>query len=449
MSDVKAQSRQLIERAAHEHKLLGAAIRQYAHTTHDRLWRIDDPSDDTPADLIAQTDVLFVGPNRCAAKSLALPDLFNQLRWGGQVVAVGTRQEDIDSMAGLFGPHSGFRVEQAATPIHAPVMGMRLPGISSSGFALIARKTRLTPPGQDTNRYTYEIELAPAPVPSALETQVVRKTVPSAEAIFSRLSRRLPDTDRDTLIRRANFLAHQALPMFLTREAATLRQLQETLPEALKDRVPRLVDMQLDDSGQAASIDMHWLRPGTGSISHLDFAHEAATIVHAIHESSGIVHLDLRLDNFVISHDGVCLVDFGNALSLGENLENKPLLQILINEVLKNSATRRDLKQLLTGKKINHVAFEQAIANPGIHTDVFYLALQISRSKYTNELADLIKANEPSDASKRLASLADSFLKPRNAKHAQWKTSRDLLRGVKRLHQRYGEHASDHVALAA
>jgi len=209
------------------------------------------------------------------------------------------------------------------------------------------------------------------------------------------------------------------------------------------------MDMRLDSSGQAESIDMYWLRPGTGSISHLDFAHEAATIVQAIHESSGVIHLDLRLDNFVISHDGVCLVDFGNALRLDENLENKPLLQNLINEVLKNSATRRDLKQLLSSKKINSVAFEQAIANPGVHTDVFYLALQISRSKYTNELADLIKANEPCDASKRLTSLADSFLRPRNAKHAQWKTSRDLLRGVKRLHQRYGKHASDHVALAA
>ncbi|MFW6335875.1 MAG: hypothetical protein ACOC3G_01940, partial [Phycisphaeraceae bacterium] len=251
------------------------------------------------------SDLLFAGPGEPR-----LPDeVFPKLRWGGKFVYVSPNEKRVHQLAERFDGKRGFLLEKRVTPLWAPAFGLRLPGLAVRGYTFVARKIALIQPGDLTDRFTYHVRLEPdADQP---EGCLVVKSVPDKDDVVYRLKRKYPEIDEQDLVKRAHKLVDHVFPVFLTREAAILKLLQRDLPEPLRCRVPQCLETKKDELGFVRELRMNWLRVGGGPISQLDFAEQAAELLTALHERAKIMHLDLRLDNFVITPDGVGFVDFG------------------------------------------------------------------------------------------------------------------------------------------
>ena len=80
-------------------------------------------------------------------------------------------------------------------------------------------------------------------------------------------------------------------------------------------RVPTVVHADYHDydgTPLVQTLYLKWLRNSRATpLSQLEFACQSADLLSAIHDRAGIIHLDLRLDNFVITENGVGFVDFG------------------------------------------------------------------------------------------------------------------------------------------
>ena len=109
-----------------------------------------------------------------------------------------------------------------------------------------------------------------------------------------------------------------------------LKILERDLPKEFRDRVPRVLDLEQDGRGYVHRMWMTWLRQGsTAPLSQLEFSRQAAELLNVVHDTVGIIHLDLRLDNFVITPQGVCFVDFGSAVRVSENIHGNPMLSTI------------------------------------------------------------------------------------------------------------------------
>ena len=88
--------------------------------------------------------------------------------------------------------------------------------------------------------------------------------------------------------------------------------------------------------------------PGGKPLSQLEFARQAADLLRVMHDKAGVIHLDLRLDNVVITDKGVGFVDFGSAVREGENIKGNPLLSTIFDELMRTSQIQRMLEKMTT-----------------------------------------------------------------------------------------------------
>lgn len=367
-----------------------------------------------------------------------LPDeAFARLRWGGVFLYVGTNEKSVQNLAESYDAKRGFILEQPVTKIHANVMGMRLPGLTPTGFAFLARKTQLIQPGDFTERFTYHVELTPcAKTPNSPDGYVVTKRVPTYDDVVTRLRHKFPDVEVSDLQTRARKLVDHVFPTFLTREAAMLGILQDKLEPRFRSHVPKPLGIQKDKRGFVRTLHMKWMRLGGGPISQLDFAIQSAELLTAIHEQANIMHLDLRMDNMVITPDGVGFVDFGSACKIGEQVSRSPMLGELFNEMMRTSQIQRMLGKMIERGHVTNNAIAEVYGKTDKTVDAFYLAVQIAKPHANPELKQMIKYDYDSPSAKALSALTAAVLRPKNKEMAQYKSARDLLRGIRRIERR-------------
>lgn len=387
-----------------------------------RTWaRSSDPKQAEPVDL------LLAGPGEPR-----LPDeVFHKLRWGGLFVCVGASESKVARLAAEFDGQRGFVLERKPSDFWIAPMGLRIPGIATRGHFFAARKTHLVQPGEFTERFTYSVELAPDA--TAPEGYVVSKRVPTLEEMVHKLRSKFPQAEPSDLEKRARKLVDHVFPTFLTREAAILKILQRELPDPFRSRVPRPLHIEQDERGLVRHLKMSWLRVGGQSLRQLDFARQAAELLYILHEKGRVMHLDLRMDNMVISDGRVCFVDFGSAVRIGENIKQSPMLDTLFSEMMRTSHIQRMLgKMLETGECTNETM-------RGVHgkvdktVDAFYLAVQIAKPDTHPELKHLIRFDPESDDARMLRALTAAILRPKTPGKEQYRSVADILRGVKRI----------------
>lgn len=376
------------------------------------------------------SDLLFAGPGEPR-----LPDeVFPKLRWGGTFVYVSPNEKRVYQLADRFDAKRGFVLEKPVTPLWANTFRLRLPGLAVRGYSFAARKVELLQPGDVTDRFTYHVRLEPdGGQPHGC---AVVKRVPDMDDVVYRLERKYPRLDDKDLVKRAHKLVDHVFPVFLTREAAILKLLQRDLPEHLRGRVPQCLGTEKDERGFVRELRMNWLRIGGGPISQLDFAEQAAELLTALHERAKIMHLDLRLDNFVITENGVGFVDFGSAVRIGEQLEQSGMLSTLITEMMQTSQIQRMLGKMLERGDITNQAIAEVHGKADKTVDAFYLALQIAKPKGHPELSQLINVDRKSNTYRMLSNLTAAVLRPKNTNKAEFKTAGDILRGVRRIRER-------------
>lgn len=353
--------------------------------------------------------------------------IFPRLRWGGQFVFCSRNKREVQDLADRFAAQ-GFEVETAPTYVRTERSGWLrriLPGKPVHYF--VARRVSLIPPGETTERFTYDVRLI---WDARLGEHVVAKSVPTLESVVSRLRKRFPEVQDRVLENKAKKFTERIFPLFLTREAAMLQILQRDLPRPYDKRIPRAIEIEKDERGFVRRFTMNWLRNGSRPISQLEFARQAADLLHIIHDEVGVIHLDLRLDNFVITDTGVGFVDFGSSVRVGEDLKQNPLLGQLFDELMHTSQIQVMLERMTTSGMVTSHAIKNGYRKVDKAVDFFYLALQISQPHSNPDLKPLIRYEPGSPEAQALSSLTQRILKPVDPANPPYKSALDILRGI-------------------
>jgi tRNA A-37 threonylcarbamoyl transferase component Bud32 len=404
----------------HPHPLLTPLIndvlepdREYHHYAHTPL--ASDPT--ALQDFVLAADGDDVDPGH----------VFDRLRWGGQFVFASRSARRAADLARQF-QGNGFILERRPVFLRKP--WPLIPFLARRIHYFVARKVHLIRPGEFTERFTYHVELVHHHGPDHDGDHVVLKRVPTFESVVARLRHKFPDTPVEALEKRARKFTDKIFPTFLTREAAILMILQEHLPRRYASRVPRVIDMEKDIRGFVTSFKMNWLRNGGRPLSQIEFAMQAADLLQAVHDSAGIIHLDLRLDNMVITEHGVGFVDFGSAVRVNENLASNPMLGTLFEELMKTSHIQRMLYTMTKSGEVTASHFVNKVGKVDKGVDVFYLALQFTTPHANPDLANLIHFEPNSEMARRIAALSKTVLRPGDPNDSSHQSAKDILRSL-------------------
>ena len=359
-------------------------------------------------------------------------ELFNRLRWGGHFLFISPQATEVEALAPRLAAE-GFAIEQGPGVMHQGLFGLpfAIPLLSKRHHYLLARKTQLLHPGDDTDRFTYQVQLTPGPRPA--DPWEVLKEVPSVESVMARLSKRFPDLPADVIERRARKFSDKIFPTFLTREAGFLKVLQERIPAPYNRRLPQCLDIEQDERGFVRKMRMNWLRIGGPQISQMEFAHQSADLLRVVHDVAHVVHLDLRLDNMVITPDGVCFVDFGSAVRENEDLAANPLLHSLFGELMRTSQIQQMLSKMTISGAVTSKYITKGHQKPDKAVDFFYLAVQFNSPHQNPELAGLIQYDPESADAKVLAKLTREILRPADPENPMFRSAKDILHGIERI----------------
>ena len=191
--------------------------------------------------------------------------------------------------------------------------------------------------------------------------------------------------------------------------------------------------MEKDDRGFVTRMYLNWMRLGGEPMSQIDFARQSAELLSILHETAKIIHLDLRLDNFVITGDGVGFVDFGSAVREGEDLTQSQMLSTLFSEMLSTSQIQRDLKSLVKKGKVTSSLFANSYQKIDKAVDLFYLVLQMNRPHGNPEFRGLVDYDVHTDEAHHLSRLSREILQPANPDQPRYRTARDVVAGIEKL----------------
>jgi len=178
---------------------------------------------------------------------------------------------------------------------------------------------------------------------------------------------------------------------------------------------------------------MNWLRNGGEPLSHMEFARQSADLLRVVHELTHIIHLDLRLDNFVITENGVGFVDFGSAVRVGENIHGNPMLSTLFEELMRTSQIQRMLDKMRTTGSLTSYILCDAYGKVDKAVDLFYLAVQIKQPSGNPDIAGLIKYDPRSPEAIGLTRLMEEILRPPDPHRPKYRTAADVMGGIHRV----------------
>ena len=313
-------------------------------------------------------------------------------------------------------------------------------GFAKKVYFFSARKVSLVEPGQSSDRFTYNVYLeknrqhaAAGVVKEGLnwrEEYDVVKQVPAADRVLGRLKEKFPEADEETLRRRAKKFTEKIFPVFLMREAAILKLLHRDLPPRFRDRVPRVVESEQDLKGYVQTLRMRWLRNGGKPLSQLEFAKQGAELLAALHDDAKVMHLDLRLDNVVITEKGVGFVDFGSAVRVGEAFPEASLLGNLFGEMMRTSQIQRMLGKMTEKGQVTSEEICNSYHRIDKAVDFFYLAVQINAPHTQSGFCGLVKYEPESREAKELAKLTEEILRPTDPEHSRFKSAREIYEGI-------------------
>jgi tRNA A-37 threonylcarbamoyl transferase component Bud32 len=361
--------------------------------------------------------------------------IFGGLRWGGQFVYASLNKAQVEAAARQFA-EGGFRIVRGPGFSRQAFRARFLPFLGKKVHYFVARKVLLVPPREISERFTYEVQLQDPD--KAGEACTVVKEIPTPERVAARLRKRFPDANEELIQKRSRKFTEKIFPLFLTREAAMLRILERDMPARYAGRVPRLLDMETDDRGYVRRLRMNWLRNGGRTLSQIEFANQCADLLHVLHDTIGVIHLDLRLDNIVITERGVGFVDFGSAVRVGENLAANPLLATLFDELMRTSEIQRMLSHMTLSGSITSPIIRMGQQKVDKCVDFFYLALQINDPLKNPDFAGLVRFDPKSSEAAALKRMTVEVLRPKDTNNPRYRCAADILRGIEEIAKSQG-----------
>jgi hypothetical protein len=373
--------------------------------------------------VISQADFLF-GTDEEATDP---ETVFRKLRWGGQFVYASRKGGPTGKLAKRF-TERGFCLTHTPGVVRS---GPRIPFLGRKTHYFVARKTLLIQPRELSDRFTYHVTLQEsARAGQAGQPCTVLKEVPATERVAARLHKRFPDLSNDIIEKRSRKFTEKIFPLFLTREAAMLQILERDLPARYAGRVPRLLDKETDSRGFVRKLKMNWLRSGGAQLPQVEFARQCAELLHVLHDTVGVIHLDLRLDNIVITEAGVSFVDFGSSVRVGENLADNPLLDTLFDELMRTSEIQRMLERMTLSGSVTSPVIRNGYQKVDKSVDFFYLAVQINNPLKNPDFDGLVAYDPQSRHAVALKKMTDEVLRPKDLHNPKFRSAADMLRGI-------------------
>jgi hypothetical protein len=368
----------------------------------------------------SQVDYLFAA----ADEPHDAAEVFARLRWGGQFVYASRYRRQAMTAAHDFAQR-GFDVVRGPAFVRER---FPIPFLGRKTHYFVARKVQLILPREFSDRFTFHVQLIESGKPAG--DCIVLKEVPTAERVAARLRNRFPDVSDEIILKRSRKFTEKIFPLFLTREAAMLQILERNVPARYAGCFPRLLDMETDGRGYVRRLKMNWLRNGGRPLSQVEFARQAAELLHVLHDTIGVIHLDLRLDNVVITEHGVGFVDFGSAVRIGENLKDNPLLSTIFDELMRTSEIQRMLSRMTLSGNITSPIIQQGYQKVDKSVDFFYLALQLNNPLKNPDFAGLVDFDPASREAAALKRMTDEVLRPKDIRHPRFRSAGDILRGI-------------------
>ncbi|MDH3583890.1 MAG: phosphotransferase [Phycisphaerae bacterium] len=358
-----------------------------------------------------------------------IPGVFDRLRWGGQIVLIGPGRRRVTELCRQYQAQREFRIEQDCRPFAyrpSPTAPEQI------FYYFIARKVRLVPADGENDRFICDLELVPEPAGS--ERYRVLKQVPPEEQVARRLAREFPQVDSTTREARARSFTRDFCPLFLEREIEILRLLQSRLSPPYRRRVPHVLDERRDHHGRVTGFTMNWLRNGVGEepMPQLTFAAQALDLLRAIHDEAGIIHLDLRPDNVVVTESGVGFIDFGASVRQDEDLDRDPTLKRAMDKILSRSGVQRHLCQLCDQGLITSSVLRRGYGHVDKAMDLLYVMLQVNNPAYNPELAGLVEHRRHGADALALGELTGRVMRPANPAHPRFSSADEIYRAIRR-----------------
>ncbi len=373
------------------------------------------------------------GEERGLVYSLFLPaeatvppeDVFGNLRWGGRVFFASHDEQALRALAQRYRRWDGFVLDMDVQMLRGGLMGLPLP-IGKKTFYFAARKIDLIRPGQSSDRFTYHVQLT-----RQGGQWVVVKRVPTLDRVMARLREKFPDAAMDDIRRRAQKFTEKIFPVFLTREAAMLKILQQHLPEEYANRVPKCLGVECDNKGFVRTLYMNWMRNGGKGLSQLEFALQTAELLSVMHDKIGVIHLDLRLDNFVITDKGVGFIDFGSAVRAGETFADNSLLSTLFEEMMRTSQIQRMLGHMKDNGLVTSRVLSDGHHKVDKAVDIFYMAVQMNKPHGNPDFKGLVRCNARTLEARHIKRLTEEVLRPADVSTPLYRSATDILEGLR------------------
>ncbi len=322
--------------------------------------------------------------------------LFDTLRWGGQLLILGQNEQAVTACRQRFAGSPSWCCEQ---PDKLPPP-QAVPGGPAVHLCTV-RKVGIELPGRLTARHSYEVRLVhrPAAHPShelgpGSAGWAVEKRVPTFEETHARLIQTHPTIAPAQANAVVRWLVKTAFPLMLTRETAFLGRIHTYMPAHLAGRTPELLEVEKDPRGMINRIHMTWLRQGGETLSQIAFAQQAAEMLSAAHHAAGLMHLDVRLGNLVVTERGVGLIDFGSSVMIDENLASNRTAQKVIHRTLESSEITENLIRHHNKGLLGNPLFNDLPTPPTAGFDLFALATCMTRPHDLDEFRGLV-AFEP------------------------------------------------------
>ena len=360
-------------------------------------------------------------------------EVFERLRWGGVFIYISRHRGDLASLPQRFRAE-GFEILHPSGCLKSgrfcfiPFVGKRL-------YFFACRKLQLIRPADLTERFTFNVQLSRAAEAGVAsdEKYVVVKQVPPIERVMARLSAKFPEADAALISRRAVKFTRKIFPLMLTREAAMLKILQKYLPEAYRSRIPRVIHLDTDERGMATRLVTNWMRIGGQPMPHLEFARQSMDFLRVLHDEARVTHLDLRLDNMLITEQGVCFIDFGASLREGEEIDTNPLLANLFGELTRTSVIQTLLRKMIAEGTATSPLLRSAVGRADKQIDLFYLSLQNNKPLHNPDFRGLVDFDPQSFEAKALAEIFSELLRPKDPSNPRYVTAADVLRAIERV----------------
>jgi len=355
-------------------------------------------------------------------------EAFKRLRWGGQLIFFSPDQAEVEALVKDFGSRE-WVVENKMAQAMGPAKFLFF-GKTKIHYCII-RKVMIVPIGDYSERFTFHVELQRHP--KADNQYVVRKELPRIDVVENRLATRHPDLTEADIRKRAKMFVGTIFPIFLTREAGIMRVLQKYLPEEYANRVPKIIDLKQNEKGHVTQLYMTLLRntqPGGRKLTQFEFAQQSCDLMRALHDEARVIHLDLRLDNFVVCKDGVGFIDFGSAVRVGEDLSKSELLMQMFEQVMTTSQIQKTLGKMSQSGRVTSRILRSGYRKVDKAVDLFFVALQMNKPLKNPDFANLIDFDKDSDEAALIHKLTEKIFRPRDPDNPPFKSAKDICKGL-------------------